>query len=97
MHGDTFILNCIDTVKLFNGYISSQCKLNVNNSVLPNFEFLTDKIIDTFSVTDSDILALIRKLNPNKAAGSDGISSQMLLICDTSIVKPLKILFLNTG
>jgi len=95
LHGGTFILNCIDKAKLFNDYFSNQCKLNVNNSVLPNFEFLTDKRINTFSVTDFDILALIRNLNPNKSAGSDGISGQMLLICDTSVVKPLKILFQN--
>ena len=38
---------------------------------------------------------LIHKLNPNKAAGTDGISGQMLLICDSAVVLPLKIIFLN--
>ena len=40
-------------------------------------------------------LLLIRKLNPNKASGSDGISTQMLLISDESVVLPLKIIFRN--
>ena len=37
----------------------------------------------------------IRKINPNKASGSDGISGQMLKICDTSVVLPLRIIFKN--
>ena len=46
------------------------------------------------------IVSLIRKLNPNKANGSDGISGQMLLLCDDSVVLPLGIIFgniLSTG
>ena len=37
----------------------------------------------------------IRQLNPNKATGSDGISPPMLLLCDESVVLPLKIFFNN--
>ena len=43
------------------------------------FEHITDKRIDSVSIKDEEISFLIRKLNPNKAAGPDGISSQMLL------------------
>ena len=32
---------------------------------------------------------------PNKASGSDGISGQMLLICDETVVLPPKIIFRN--
>ena len=35
------------------------------------------------------------ELNPNKAKGSDGISGQMLLLCDNSVVLPLKMIFQN--
>ena len=28
---------------------------------------------------------LVRNLNPNKASGSDGISGQMLLVCDDAV------------
>ena len=34
------------------------------------------------------IISLIRKLNPSKANGSDGISGQMLLLCDDSAIYP---------
>ena len=41
------------------------------------------------------IIALIRNINPNKATGYDGISGQMLLLCDDSVILPLKIIFRN--
>ena len=90
-----FVLNCIDKAKLFNFHFSNQCKLMVNNSTLPQFEYLTDKRIDNVSFNDDDILLLIRNLSPNKAAGSDGITAQMLQICDSSVVLPLKLIFQN--
>ena len=46
-------------------------------------------------IDNEDIVSLIRKLNPNKANGSDGISGQMLLLCDDSVVLPLRIIFGN--
>ena len=46
-------------------------------------------------VNYSNILSLVRNLDPNKAAGSDGISGQMLLLCDETVVLPLKIIFSN--
>ena len=72
-----------------NEYFSEQCKLIINNSTLPDFEYVTDKRIDSVCFTDSDLLRLIRNLNTNKAAGSDGISGKMLVIADSSVVKPL--------
>ena len=49
----------------------------------------------TSSQNSADLISLIRKINPSKAAGSDGISGQMLLICDNSVILPLKIIFSN--
>ena len=91
----TFILNCIDKAKLFNRHFSNQCKLIVNNSSLPVFVHITDKRINSVSIKDEEILFLIRKLNLNKAAGPDGISGQMLHICDSSALLPLKLIFQN--
>ena len=47
------------------------------------------------TVGNDEIIALIRNINPNKATGSDGISGQMLLLCDDSVILPLKIIFRN--
>ena len=41
------------------------------------------------------IISLIRKINPNKATGSDRIYGQMLRICEESVIIPLQIIFTN--
>ena len=50
---------------------SDQCRLIANNSVLPTFNFLTDKRIDQISIKKDEIVYLVRNLNPNKASGYD--------------------------
>ena len=52
---------------------------------LPNFIYLTDEKIDQIPIDNDNIVSLIRKLDPNKGNGSDGISGQMLL-CEDSVV-----------
>ena len=61
--------------------------------MLPPLNLLTDKKIDHISLQCNEITSLIRNLNPNKATGSDEISGRMLLLCDNSVVLPLKIIF----
>ena len=76
-------------------FFSQQCKLIINSSVLPNPTLLTDRKIDHITVENDEIISLIRNLDPNKATGSDGISGQMLLLCDDSVILPLNIIFRN--
>ena len=57
--------------------------------------YLPKKKFDHLSFRCGEITSLIRNLNPNTATGSDGISGQMLLLCDNSVVLPLKIIFQN--
>ena len=90
-----FILNCREKAKLFNDFFSKQCTLVTTSSLLPALNLLTDKKIDHISILCDEIISLIRNINPNKASGSDGISGQMLLLCDNSVVLPLKIIFHN--
>ena len=76
-------------------FFSRQCKPMINDSVLPNIGYLTNEKMDQIPIDNEDIVSLIRKLNPNKANGSHGISGQMLLLCDDSVVLPLRIIFGN--
>ena len=92
---NVFVLNCVEKAKHFNDYFSKQYTLIMNSSVLPTFNFLTDKGIDYISIQNEEMISLIRNLNPNKASGSDGIPGQMLLLCDNSLVLPLKMIFQN--
>ena len=77
-----FLWNCCEKAKLFNDFFSKQCTPIIN---IP-LNLLTDKNIDNISIERDEIISLIRNLNPNKATGSDGISGQMLLLCDNSVV-----------
>ena len=61
--------------------------------MVPPFNFLTEKRFDHITIHGNKILSLIRNLNPNKA--TDGISGQILLLCDNSVVLPLKLIFQN--
>ena len=90
-----FILNCREKARYFNDYFSQQCQPVINNSILPILRFLTNKRIDHVSIENVEIISLIRKINPNKATGSDGISGQMSLLCDESVILPLQIIFTN--
>ena len=62
---------------------------------LPTLRCLTNTRIDHVTIKKDEIISLIRKINPNKATGSDGISGQMLLLCDESVILPLQIIFTN--
>ena len=86
-----FILNCREKAKLFNDLFSNQCRSVTTSSVLPPLNSLTDKKIDHIPIQSDEI----RNLNPNKASGSDGISGQMLLLCDNSVVLPLQVIYQN--
>ena len=76
---------------------SNLYRLITNSSTLPLFNFLTDKRIDQISIRRYEIVSLVRNLNPNKVSGFDGISGQMLLLCDDSVSMPLKIIFVETS
>ena len=62
---------------------------------MPNYNFLTNERIDHITIGNDEIIALIRNINSNNATGSDGISGQMLLLRDDSVILPLKIIFSN--
>ena len=95
MQGNKFILNCREKATLFTQLFSQQCSLVRNNSILPNFSYFTNERLSNMRLTTDDITPLICSLNPNKATGSDRISSEMLLLGDETVVLPLKIIFSN--
>ena len=72
----------------FTDFFPRQCKPVINDSILLNFSYLTNEKIDQVPIGNEDIVSLIHKLNPNKANGSDGISGQMLLLCDDLVILP---------
>ena len=89
------VSDCREKAKLFNDFFSNQCTFNVNDSILPNFNFVTNKRLSLISIRNNEIVSLICNINPNKAAGPDGISGHMIQLCDDSIACPLEIIFEN--
>ena len=80
---------------IFNNHFSKQCSLIPSSSSLPDviFEPLSNSSLSSFTVDADMLLNLIRSLDVNKSHGSDKISVRMLKICDSSIIKPLTIIF----
>ena len=64
-----------------------------NASVLPSFSYKTNTRLDSFKVTESDILLIIKSLDSTKAHGYDNLSIRMMKMCSESITLPLKIIF----
>ena len=80
----------------FNAFFASQCTPVSNNSTLPLVTTpITNASLSSISFNDQDILNVIHSLNINKAHGFDNLSIRLLKICDSSIVKPLSIIFKN--
>ena len=90
-----FVMISGDKARYFNDFFSKQCKTIINNSVLPALTFFTNNRIDDVTIVNEIIVSLVRKINPNKATGPDGISGQMLLLCDDSVSIPLQIIYSN--
>ena len=80
---------------IFNNHFSKQCSLIPSSSSLPDVIFgpLSYSSLSSFTVDADMLLNLIRSLDVNKSHGSDQISVRMLKICDSSIIKPLTIIF----
>ena len=66
---------------IFNNFFASICTPIDNTSCLPSFSYRTGSRIKSFHVTENDILAIIKTLDPNKAHGCDNISIKMIKIC----------------
>ena len=96
-----FITDFKEKAELFNSFFAKQCSLIRNDSELPtSLTFYTNNRLSTVSFSHEDVGKIIQNLNPNKAHGHDNISIRMLKICDSTIYRPLEIIFkeaLSTG
>ena len=89
----SFITDFKEKCHKFNDYFKEQCTLIATSSVLPPLNISTNLRLDKVNFSKEDITKHIRKLNPNKAHGHDGIPSRILKMCDNSIAEPLYIIF----
>ena len=59
---------------IFKFFFASTCTPIDNTSCLRSFSYRTGSRIKSFHLTENDILAIIKTLDPNKALGCDHVS-----------------------
>jgi hypothetical protein len=69
-----------DKCDLLNKYCSLISKLEEENVPLPDFDMKTNNVINEVFVTISEIVDILKIIDPNKASGPDKISHKMLKI-----------------
>ena len=52
----------------------------------------TDKSLSFLEISETDIFAIIKNLDPNKSRGWDNLSIRMMKLCGKSITYPLKLI-----
>ena len=94
LHQDKFVTDFKEKAYIFNNFFADQSSIVSNNSeLLVTLTKKTRKSLSTINLLTDDILKIIRNLDPNKAYGHDMISIRMIKIFDTSICRPLKLIF----
>ena len=80
----------------FNAFFASHCTPIPDDSMLPFvITPATNASLSSISFRDQDVLKITHSLSINKAHSYDDISVRLLKICDSSIVRPLSIIFKN--
>ena len=78
---------------MLNKYFNLTSKLEEENMPLPDFDMKTNNVINEVFVTISEIVDILKIIDPNKASGPDKISYKMLKISPKKIATPLQIIF----
>ena len=94
LHQAKYVTDLKEKANIFNNFFANQCSIVNNNSELPvTLTRKTHESLSTIDFSTDDILKIIRNLNPNKTHVHNMFSIQMIKICDTSICRPLKLIF----
>ena len=89
---DTYISDAKSKAELFNEYFLSHNKINSTNSRLPDIDAMPANILESITVTENEVLDLIKCIDVNKATGHDGISGKILKAAGATIVPSLTML-----
>ena len=80
----------------FNAFFASQCTpISDDIALLNSTNSVSNVSLPSIELEKQDILKIIRSLNDDKAHGYDDISIRLFKICNSSIVKPLSVIFKN--
>ena len=76
-----FVSDVCEKANIFNDFFVSICTSVDNASFLLSFSYRTGSRINSFHVTENNILTIIKTLDPNKVHVCDNISVKMIKIC----------------
>ena len=99
-HKGNVISDLKKKANLFNSFLALQCTPVSNSSVLPDISLHTNARLNSFSITEKDILTIIKSLDPNKYHKWDNISIKIIKMCGELLALPLKVIseaVLNDG
>ena len=80
-HDGKVISGFKEKANLFNSFFACQCTPVSNSSVLFGISFHTNARLNSFSITEKDIFAIIKSLDPSKSHGWDNILIKMIKMC----------------
>ena len=87
------ICNAEGKASLFNSFFLSHNKIDIGNTVLPDYHTEPDHVLEDIIATDQEVADLINAIDVNKSMGHDGISPRLLKAAGQSIVPSLTRLF----
>ena len=87
-----FVSDFCEKANIFNNFFASISTPIGNATCLPSFSYRTSNRSKSFHVTENDIIAIIKTLDPNKAHDCDNISIKIIKIFSQSLILPLKII-----
>ena len=69
-------------------YKQSVLELTPDTDRLPEFEYVTDKRLSDFTITEEQVIKVLQSLNEHKASGPDGIGNKLLKILPQVLPNP---------
>ena len=88
------VTDFLDKEKSFNNFFTKQCTPISNDSKVPvSINFKTRERLSSLEFYVHDIVKIIRSLDQHKAHDHDEVSIRMITLCDSSILKPLHLIF----
>ena len=82
-----------DKINAFNSFFSNASKSCDEGATLPADAFLICNILESFVISEEEVMDQIKIIDGSKSYGPDGISPQFIKIADNSLVKPLTKLY----
>ena len=93
---DKLISSFVEKANNFNDFFGRQCQPMSSDSTVPlTFSFEATNRLSNVNIRPEKISKIIQTSDQNKDHEHDGIFVRMTKICESSIIKPLQLLFNN--